>query len=149
MMSKVFVGGFRSMGILMLVVFALSLMLTMSSSHAQGATPNVTGLTVSAAAAALAGAGLGIGVTTYECDNIVPEGSVIRQVPLAGVASDALGTVDIVVSQGECVCEGGLCIDWAAIFRGALALLALAAVVLIGILLGGNMDLISPINYFK
>jgi len=62
--------------------------------------PKVVGLPVTSARKALAEAGLLYTVAGHEFDRSHPEGTVIRQVPPAGLALDAFTRVRVVVSKG-------------------------------------------------
>jgi beta-lactam-binding protein with PASTA domain len=71
----------------------------------QPVVPDVIGMTETDASAAVTAVdSLGVGSITYECNDVVAEGLVIRQDPVGGTAVLCGSSVNLVVSSGECLC---------------------------------------------
>ena len=146
-MNKIYSGGSHVMWIFVPALFPLFLMFFCATLCAGGeSVPDVSFLELDNAHLKMEGASFVLGTVTYECDDTVPKGSVIKQTPAAGTVVDAAIPVDVVVSTGGCDCCGGyFCsVTPRAIFLGVLAVLVL---ILLAVFWGG--DIASPAGLFK
>jgi len=67
-----------------------------------GVVPYLIGLPLSSAQTEIIAVGLTVGDITYQCNNVVPENSVISQNPSPGIELPLGSPVDLIVSTGPC-----------------------------------------------
>jgi len=124
------------------------MLLPMAASRAGEIVPDISSLELDSAQTKIEGARFMLGAVSYECDDTIPAGAVIKQIPAAGTVVGVEVPVDVVISTGGCDdCDSGCCgcaISPHAAFLGVLAALVL---IVLAVVWGGTGA--SPAGIFK